>query len=188
MANFEVALAQTLEAEGGYSNDATDTGGETYCGISRVHNPNWPGWELVGHLPLVGIRRDLLDADVESFYRDIWDRLDLDALPHQGLAAELFDITVNMGLSRAVKFMQEGLNALNRDRWLWPDLKVDGGFGPVTSGILYDASAEYPMLIKVLIILRAAFYLNIVKKNPSQERFIRGWLNRVRITVEHHAS
>lgn len=187
MADFIIALAQTLVFEGAYSNDPTDTGGETYCGVSRVHNPDWHGWALVDARPLEPRGEARLIKHVEDFYKELWDRLGLDYIDHQNVAEELFDISVNMGMGRAVKFLQTGLNAMNRDQKLWPDLAVDGGYGPVTKGVFGGAVAEYDLLAKVLVILRGAFYLDIVSRNTTQERFIRGWFSRLQILVRHQA-
>ena len=37
-------INKIVEDEGRYSNDPDDPGGETYCGISSVHHPDWSGW------------------------------------------------------------------------------------------------------------------------------------------------
>lgn len=189
MADFYGALGKTLKYEGIYSNDALDAGGETYCGISRVHNPLWPGWPILdkhksffaGDTSFTDSR---LHADmkphVEAFYEQIWDVFGLDGVADQELAEEIFDVAVNMGIGRATKFVQEGLNVLNRDQKLWPDLKVDGDFGPVTKKLFLEAKGEHEILAKVIVILRGSFYLTIVKGNTGQEKFIRGWLSRVK--------
>ena len=41
MITKETIISKTLETEGGYVNDPSDSGGETYCGIARNSNPNW---------------------------------------------------------------------------------------------------------------------------------------------------
>ena len=47
MANFEDEFNRIIFVEGGYVNDPSDAGGETYLGISRKANPYWKGWEMV---------------------------------------------------------------------------------------------------------------------------------------------
>lgn len=47
MADFDKAYFRTCKFEGGYANDKNDSGGETYKGISRVHNPKWGGWKII---------------------------------------------------------------------------------------------------------------------------------------------
>jgi len=183
---FSVALTKTLQYEGGYSNHPNDKGGETYKGISRVHFPEWSGWAYLdraatkGDVDWIQVGIDLR-FHVESFYKVIWDLMSLDEIDHQPLADELFDIAVNMGNGRAIKFLQEALNVLNRNQTLYPDLKVDGLFGPVTRAQLLERKEDYELIEKVVVVLRGAFYLDIMRANPTQEAFARGWLKRIQI-------
>jgi len=34
-------------------------------------------------------------------------------------------------------------------------------------------------LLKLLALMQGAFYIEILRKKPNQQRFARGWLNRV---------
>jgi lysozyme family protein len=186
MADFSVALAKTLQYEGGYSNDAHDAGGETYRGISRVHNPFWSGWIILDrykktNMPIPFNTVDLeaqLKDHVEIFYDLIWDQLELDGIENQELAENLFDVSVNMGMGRAVKFLQEAMNIANKNQSLWQDVLVDGGFGPNTKKILAECKTEHEWVAKLVNGLRIEFYIEIVRKNAGNERFIRGWLKR----------
>ena len=51
-------INMVLTHEGGYSSGNEkqtkgDKGKETYCGISRVYNPNWDGWKIIDrHKPI----------------------------------------------------------------------------------------------------------------------------------------
>ena len=47
MADFIPAKTITGGLEGLYSYDPNDPGGETWCGVSRVNNPNWSGWAII---------------------------------------------------------------------------------------------------------------------------------------------
>ncbi|HBF18469.1 MAG TPA: hypothetical protein DDW81_00145 [Cryomorphaceae bacterium] len=47
MADFEWAYRHTSNKEGGYVNDPSDYGRETYRGISRRWHPYWEGWKIV---------------------------------------------------------------------------------------------------------------------------------------------
>ena len=46
---FETAYDKMIQDEGGYvlHKIEGDTGGQTYAGIARNKNPNWPGWGFV---------------------------------------------------------------------------------------------------------------------------------------------
>ena len=50
MSDFDRAYAFTMGSEGEYQNDPIDPGGETWCGISRRANPDWPGWSIVDRI------------------------------------------------------------------------------------------------------------------------------------------
>jgi lysozyme family protein len=104
MANFTEAFDLTSAHEGGYVDDPTDRGGETYRGISRVHHPSWSGWSKIdvykgerGFPAMLDTDRSLQNS-VKSFYkRKYWDRFLGDQVPDQQVANELYDTGVNMG-------------------------------------------------------------------------------------------
>ena len=74
---------------------------------------------------------NLIKEMAATFYRwRYWGRIPRDELPWQDLADELYDTTVNNSASKAVRFLQEALNLLNRNATNWPDIAVDGAFGP----------------------------------------------------------
>ena len=74
MALFEKALLKTSAHEGGYVNDPTDRGGETYRGISRKFYPDWPGWEVVDDALAQGREVPNMDLLVQRFYKkNYWD-------------------------------------------------------------------------------------------------------------------
>jgi lysozyme family protein len=188
MADFNEAYAITAAHEGGYANDPVDRGGETYRGIARVHHPDWSGWKRVdAQRGKTGFPKSLdkdrtLQANVKDFYkRNYWDRFDGDALPDQAVANELYDTAVNMGVRRAVRFLQSALNLLNRDQRDYKDLIVDGWFGSKTMTALEtllkkDRSSD--ALVKLMNIQQGARYVEIMARDASQERFARGWIKR----------
>lgn len=188
MADFLIAFKKTLGHEGGYSNDKDDPGGETYKGISRVFNPSWPGWVIVDNLRHAeGFPRNLdahgeLQKHVEQFYKaSVWDRFQGDRILVQGIADELFDTGTNLGLARAIEFLQECLNALNRNQQLYPDIPVDGQLGPRTLETLQLCLAHRSpdLLLKAMNCLQGSYYLARMKQSPVKEKFALGWFNRV---------
>jgi len=188
MADFAAALALVLEHEGGYADDPDDRGGETYRGIARRFHPDWPGWSRVDALKrgtgfpgsLAGDRR--LHEAVAALYRDLyWDPFQGDALPDQPLAEELFDTAVNLGVRRAVRFLQESLNLLNRNQRNYADLVVDGWFGDntldaVLAVVADDGDARF--VVRLINAMQAAHYIDVMRNDPTQEKYARGWLTR----------
>jgi len=145
--NFKIALGHLLESEGIYSNDPVDAGGETCFGISRHFWPIWPGWSVVDHLlrnkvPVPEWKKDQgLMSQVASFYKvRFWDAIWGDVQLSGKIAEKMFEMSVNMGTSRVVGWVQTALNFLNKQEKLWLDLVVDGMYGRKTNDALRNAS------------------------------------------------
>lgn len=166
MSTFDKAFEHVIGHEGGYVNDPNDAGGETMYGISKRAYPN------------EDIKNLTLDRAKQLYKRDYWDKLKLDELATAEVQIELFDTAVNMGVGTAAKFLQEALNLLNRSQKDYADIVVDGGIGPNTIKA-YNACKRRDNLYKILNCLQAERYMDIVRKNPVQEKFLNGWLNRV---------
>ncbi|KKK95897.1 hypothetical protein LCGC14_2668180 [marine sediment metagenome] len=191
MALFPEAYEITMGHEGGYSNDSDDVGGETYRGVSRKYHPSWPGWKIIDGAKSTPTFPDCIKYDSELnsiimlFYKaNYWDRFWADQIISQAIANELFDTAVNMGVTRAVKFLQSGLNLLNRNQTNYPDIVEDGKFGRATMNALnsYSYMDDESHLLKIIIILRGYHYISYMKKSPTQEKYARGWLKRVTIS------
>lgn len=192
MANFEQAFLLTLGHEGGYVFDPDDAGGETYKGVARRYHPGWPGWSTIDQIKQQTDNRqqlnkmlgeaDTLQQQIRDFYKQLyWDRFQGDAIDSQPLAEELFDTGVNMGVHRAVRFLQEGLNLLNRNQKSFKDILEDGKSGPGTLAALKKYLAKDPAehLLKIMNILQGMHYIEYMRKSPTQEKYARGWLKRV---------
>jgi lysozyme family protein len=193
---FEIAFEKTMGHEGIYSNDPVDFGGETYRGISRKYNPEWAGWEILddaktgGKLIPTPHLNSTLNFLTQQYYQEIyWNNkrvnLDFVSVIFPDLSIEMFDIGVNMGTMRSGMFLQRALNILNRDEKIDEDMKVDGWLGPITLRMInkYIKTNDKKQLLKLVIILRAMHYINLVESNTTQERFIRGWLNRIELNI-----
>jgi len=192
MVEFLEAYKITMRHEGGYSTDPDDAGGETYKGISRRYNPSWEGWEIIDSMkvhadfPAVLNQLPELQDKVHSFYKQYyWDSNKLDNVNNQNIVNEMFDTAVNMGRNRAAKFLQESLSYLNRNERLYDDLAIDGNIGPATLRSLdciLDSNEE-ELLLKILNVLQGYHYLQYMKKKPTQEKYMRGWFDRVNLTT-----
>ena len=127
MATFNDAYKILIKKEGGYVNDSDDSGGETYKGISRRYNLNWEGWKIIDtykkkyygkSLSRVLDKDENLDKLVKDLYKNnYWDIFELDDIPSQGLAYQMFDTCVNCGSAAAIRFAQAALGEKIDGRW-----------------------------------------------------------------------
>lgn len=126
MADFNKEFDKLILAEGGYVNDKNDSGGETYLGISRKHNPKWIGWEIIDEEKKKGLsnitnrlKKDIsLTNSAKLLYkRNYWDVLELDDIPSQDIAHELFETCVNCGKTTAIRIAQRILFMTITGKW-----------------------------------------------------------------------
>lgn len=191
MANYKQSYLKIMGYEGGYSNDEDDIGGQTYKGISMVYHPDWGGWAIIDKLKKepdfpANLKKNVeLNDMVILFYKPkYWDVFRGDDIAFQGIADEMLDISINLGYKRAVIFLQKALNVLNRNASLYTDITMDGVIGKNTITALdffmkKDGNANF--IIKILNILQGEHYINRMLEDPTQEKFCRGWLDRVEL-------
>jgi lysozyme family protein len=191
MANFRAAVDKTLKHEAGYVFDPQDPGGETFRGISRVYWPRWSGWFTIDNAKTTGMGwKAKVDSDerilgqVYEFYRrNFWDHIRGDQIRDEGqaVAEELFDAAVIPGVYPASKFLQIGLNCLNRGGRLYGDVAEDGIVGPRTLNVLerFLANDSPHDLVRIQRALRAGYFIDRIRDNEVKEAFTRGWLRRV---------
>lgn len=177
-AAFANAWAKTRRAEGGYVDDAEDSGGETNHGITlEVARDN--GYD--------GDMRFLTPEHAERIAkREYWDVMLLDEVASisGGIAAEMFDTGFNTGPVRAVSMLQRSLNALNRQEKDYDDMLVDGKAGPRTLAALAVFTSRRRHGVKVMLRalngLQLEFYMSLTERRKKDERFLYGWiLNRI---------
>lgn len=194
MANFDLAFQQTMGVEGGYNNDPTDRGGETYKGISRKYEPDWPGWNIIEDLKNktnfpknLNQDQELQELVKEVYKEKYWDVNKLDSISDQDVANEMFDTGVNMGTRLATTYLQIALNCLNKNQVLYGDIDEDGKIGPATlyalSTLLSKETSE--ILLKIMNVLQGNHYIEYMRQYPEQEKFARGWFSRVTISKEY---
>ena len=181
---FEQIVRKVISIEGGYSNDPDDSGGETICGIARNYWPNWEGWKYVDKIKADGeipqVERFIPLA--ELFYRSMfWDPIRGDDLTNHNVAYEMFEISVNLGIHQASVNLQEALNLLNRNGKTWDEILEDGRIGPRTLATLDKQLAQRngaADMVKILNTLQGMHYINVARVKPTQEKYLRGWLDR----------
>jgi len=167
---FELAITFVLKWEGGYVNDPHDPGGETKFGISKRAYPN------------LDIKHLTLEQAKEIYFEDYWLKAKCDKIESlsQRLAFAHFNFSVNAGIRRAVKTLQE---AIKRQQ---PEIIVDGIFGPKTYASLESSNVQFVYDTYFNVITK--FYTNLVAKRISLRKFYRGWMNRVVDAYEYGLS
>jgi lysozyme family protein len=159
---FDVAFNELMDIEGySYSDYNEDRGGATKYGISQRAFPDLNIPELT------------IEQAKEIYYDHYWLKLHLNKVCNYDLAYEIFEQGVNMGLHRIQVHVQRALN------YLETNLVVDGIIGPAT--IIALNEYLYPQdLLKVLNVLQGFHYISIVENQPSQRKWARGWMRRIK--------
>jgi len=174
MSTFDTALKHTLGIEGGFSDDARDSGGATRYGVTEKVARAFGYTGPMSELPL-----DLAKRIYKEQYWDII-RLDEIAAVAPDVAIEMFDTGVNCGQAVAVKFLQRALNIFNLNGSLYPDLDPDGLVGRNTLNALrayvrHRGNIGVQVLVTALNCLQGAFYTDLAERRPKDEAFTYGW-------------
>ncbi len=153
-----------------------DKGGRTRFGIAGRFHPELPEVFFVGPKEFaLGIARSI-------YRKDYWDRLKLDEIKSDEVARKLFDMAVNMGVKQAVAYAQMGLNSvLSSSSAYSSGVAEDGVPGPFTMARLdYESSDPHRAeeFVNVLRDMCRMHYRRVVAADPSQEKYLAGWLKR----------
>ena len=155
---FEKAFEYVIQNEGGYVFEKNDPGGETKFGITKKS------------YPALNIRDLTLEDAKKIYYQDFWQKGRFEEISSDLVAMQVLDFSVNLGIRAAVIVLQRALRSVGIN------VQEDGLMGPQT---LFAASNSEPRCLLAAIKSEAAgYYRQIVAKNPSQQKFLKGWLNR----------
>lgn len=156
-------LSDLLEREGGFVHDTADRGGPTKFGITQATLAAWR------NAPITRADVELLTMEeARAIYRASY----IDgpgfaaAIPDERLLALVVDYGVLSGPQTATKALQRALGTHD-----------DGILGSQTLRLL-QALAGSPEVYKRLLADRISHHVEIVLTNPSQRRFLRGWIAR----------
>jgi len=149
---FQCALEFVFDAEGGYTNDSNDPGGETNFGIDKRSHPK------------EDIKNLTKERAAQIYYNDYWLKSCAEHLPKL-IAIAYFDSAVNTGIKQANRFLQRAVS-----------VNDDGIVGPVTLNAV--THAEPKSTANRLIDYRQAFYDGLADSRPKLRGFLKGWTNR----------
>ncbi len=163
MADADTMIEAVLRREGGYVNHAADRGGATNMGITQRVYTDW----LARHGNAWADVRGLTRAAAVAIYRELyWLPAKCDQVP-DAVRDIHFDASVNHGVTRAAKLLQEAAGTAQ-----------DGVIGPAT---LAAAAHDYtPAALRArYLAARYRFYGRIIARDRSQLAFIAGWMRRM---------
>ena len=167
MANVNQLAPFILKWEGGFVNDPADLGGATNMGVtigawkSCGYDKDGDGDIDVDDLHLL-TREDVVKRVLKPHY---WDRWKADEIKSQSVANILVDWVWASG-AHGIKIPQRLLG-----------VTVDGIVGPKT---IAAVNAKNPReLFDMIKIARFDFIEDICRKRPTNNKFKRGWMNRI---------
>jgi lysozyme family protein len=157
-----VALPLVLIFEGGYSNIPEDKGGSTNHGVTQK---TYDSYRQLKNLD-TGDVKDITDDEVsEIYYNYYWLASHCDKMPEK-VAVVVFDTSVNSGGGRAARTLQQALG-----------VNVDGSVGNITLSKLQESD---PLAVANSFLgIREQFYNNLASNDPTQQKFLAGWLRRL---------
>lgn len=162
MANHLLLIPKVLKWEGGFVNHPNDKGGATNKGVTLQTFRKY-----FGKTKTVNDLKNITNEQWQYIFKNgFWDRWKADLIKNQSIAELLVDWLYNSG-TWGIKYPQQVLGVV-----------PDGVVGQKT----LSAINNYPNqeeLFNRLWNRRKKHYEDIVKKNPSQKVFLRGWMNRL---------
>ncbi len=166
--SFEQALDFTFSNEGGFSNDKNDHGGATRFGITRDDASRWRKRPVS-----VQEMREFPLEEAKAIYSAWYFKpLGCDGVEDTGVAVALFDIGVVCGISTAAKLAQRICQNHGAQ------ITQDGHIGPKSlAAINQIAPAVFLRDFSQIVESR---FRSIAARNPSQNVFLKGWVNRAR--------
>lgn len=151
-----------LQWEGGFVNDPLDRGGATNKGITI-----WTFRQFYGKDATVEQLKNITDEQwLHIFKNGYWDKWKADDIENQSIANIVVDWAWASGPVTAIKQVQKILG-----------VSIDGIVGAKTLGAINNSTSD--MLFDRIKSARITFVEDIVRRNPSQLRFINGWKNRI---------
>ena len=159
---LEKCLDYIFQVEGGYSNHPNDEGGPTRYGIiqSEARKHGYTG----------NMKEFPKDKAKEIYTKDYYYKNQIDKIADDRVALSVFDWAVNSGGAK-----KEIQKMLNKEYGF--NLETDGVIGEKTLSALNSVNPE--SLIKNISTTQRNYYDYLVKKNPKNKSFQKGWHNRV---------
>lgn len=168
---FEQAIEVVLKHEGGLANNSADPGGITNYGISlRFLEESGIDIDGDGDIDADDIKALTPDTAKPLYYSHFWLPGGYDRLGDPMVATKIFDMSVNMGLSRAHIIAQTAANTCGAS------LVCDGVLGPKSVAAI--CSIEPQKYLLAVCDEQSNFYKRLSTQKPALKVFLWGWLHR----------
>ena len=166
MADVNKLAPHILKFEGGYVNDPDDLGGATNKGVcfrtyklyrSRKGLPQ----------PTIEELKNISDDEFTDILKSMyWDACRADKIQSQGVANAIVDWAWHSGTTTAAKEIQKVLG-----------VSSDGIIGNITLSAI-NSQSPLPLFGKIKA-ARIKYIERIFKSRPENQKFYRGWMNRI---------
>ena len=165
MANYRNLIPIILNLEGGFSNNSSDSGGATMKGVTLSTYKDFCRMKGKPE-PTVRELRNISDKEWEEIFKLLyWDKWQADKINNQSIANFLVDWLWNSG-KYGIVIPQKVLNVTQ-----------DGVVGKVTLWAINSSNQRH--LFSLLKAARLEYVRELVNKNQSQQKFLKGWENRI---------
>lgn len=163
--HFPISIDFLERLEGQLSHDSIDTGGRTYSGITIKYHPDWDGWKIIDLELHPKHKHAMMSYLVLDKYREIWDTQHFEHIKDEDKAKYLFEYYVH-----TPSIFHSVINKLSKGKG-----NIKKGLDSVSIKYINDT-----LNIDTLCFARVKYYTEVVLKNESQTRFLKGWKKRAR--------
>lgn len=161
MADYKKLTPFVLKYEGGIVDAPDDAGGFTNKGVTLKTFRSVYGKDKTKE-DLINITNEQWEHIFKVYY---WDKLNADKIESQSVANMSVDWAYNAGVGTVAKKIQNIVGA-----------KTDGIIGNGTLKLIN--TKDHKELFEQIKAARILFYKKLVEKKPSNEKFLKGWVNR----------
>jgi len=161
MADFDKAIAVLLSDEGSVYIPNDHGRGPSKWGITWL-----TAQEIEPEWSATTIESLTRDQACDFYQKWAWQGAHIGLIRDQELATKLLDLGVNIGLGKAIEFLQRGLG-----------VACDGILGPLTASAANLAEPNF--VIAAMITAGRAYYDQIVAHDRLQQKNYPGWIARL---------
>ena len=166
MADVRLLVPHILKWEGGWSNDPDDLGGATNKGVTFKTYKHYCRI-MSKPIPSIGDLRRLTDDEFTNILKMLyWNPCKGDFIESQSVANAIVDWAWHSGVATAVKEVQKVLG-----------VAVDGIIGNITLATI-NSRSPLPLFGKIRK-ARIDYLERICESRPANNKFYRGWMNRI---------